>query len=100
MSQVIYSRADRDNTQSTIYVGAESVGDGWSIRWAGPYNKGPQAIDVLRAALDHLTHLQQTTNGASESNAKLIVHLVKAIQEFDGVRPTIGGELNNLIPEQ
>ena len=95
---VTYSTPDRSSpVDKTLYRGGTSEGPGWAIRWAGPYMNGPTAIDAVRATLDHLTHLQKT-NAASESNAKLIVHLTKAIEEFDGVKPTVGGELNQLIP--
>ena len=57
-----------DNT----YQGATSRGDGWEIRWGGPYNQGPQAVDAVRATLDHLTYLQRTTSASTE-NAKLII---------------------------
>lgn len=94
-----YTHPDRQSPAgSKDYIGATSSGDGWEIRWAGPYNKGPQAIDVLRAALDHLTHLQRTTS-TSEANAKLIVHVTQAIEEYDGASPSIGGSLNDLIPK-
>lgn len=97
---VQYSHPDRKSpTGSKDYLGATSRGAGWEIRWQGPYNAGPTAIDTLRAARDHLTHLQKTT-AASESNAKLLVHVIQAIEEFDGVPPTIGGSLNDLIPKE
>lgn len=80
------------------YHGAESSGDGWRLVWQSPYVKGPTAIDMIRATVDHLTHLQRT-DASSEDNAKMLVHLLKAIEEHDGVKPTIGGELNNLIPK-
>jgi hypothetical protein len=86
-------------TADNTYQGATSRGDGWEIRWKGPYNQGPQAIDAMRAALDHLTYLQRTTS-ASTANAKLIVHLIKAIEEHDGIAPSVGGDLNNLIPKE
>ena len=89
------SSRSRDNE----YQGATSSGNGWEIRWKGPYNVGPEAIDAIRATVDHLTYLQRTTS-ASEANAKLLVHLIQAAEEFDGVPPTIGGELNNLIPKE
>lgn len=98
-----YEHPDRRSPAgSNDYFGATSRGVDknvyWEIRWSGPYNSGPTAIDAVRATLDHLTHLQKTT-AASESNAKLINHLVQATEEFDGVKPTMGGELNNLIPK-
>lgn len=93
-----YSTPDRKGATANAYLGAASHGHGWVINWKGPYNRGPKVIDVLRASLDHLTHLQRT-DAASEDNAKLINHIVQAIEEFDGVKPTLGGDLNNLIPK-
>ena len=96
---VAYSKPQRSGLSKNDYAGATSHGPGWEIRWKGPYNNGPTAIDAVRATVDHLTHLQKTT-AASESNAKLLVHLIKAVEEFDQKPPTIGGELNNLIPDE
>lgn len=80
------------------YHGALSRGSNWSIRWAGPGYSGVDPIDALRAMRDHLYHLQRT-DYASDANAKLQVHVIKAIEEFEETPPTIGGELNQLIPE-
>jgi hypothetical protein len=95
---VSYTKPHRESPKANDYLGGTSHGAGWEIRWAGPYSRGPTAIDAVRATLDHLTHLQKTTQ-ASEANAKLIVHLVKAIEEFDDNPPTMGGRLNDLIPK-
>ena len=99
-NSITYSTPERSApVDKNVYRGGTSEGPGWAIRWAGPYMNGPTAIDAVRATLHHLTHLQNT-NAASEANAKLIVHLTEAIEEFDGMEPSIGGELNDLIPKQ
>ena len=71
-----------------------------AIQWVGSLTNGNgvQPIDVIRAALDRVKFLQKTTS-ASEPNGKLLFALTKAVEEFDGVKPTMGGELNNLIPK-
>ncbi len=51
---------------------------------------------MVRAVLDRLQFVQRT-NSASEPNAKLLVKLLQAVEEFDGKSPSIGGELNNLF---
>jgi hypothetical protein len=71
-----------------------------SIAWAGETVQGVDPIDVVRAALHRIEFLQKQTTAASEPNAKLLVKLMQAVEEFDGVSPTIGGELNNLIPKE
>jgi hypothetical protein len=99
MSGVGYAYPDRQHVAGDkAYLGATSSGHGWEIRWKGPYNEGPTAIDAMRAVRDHLSHLQQTTS-TSESNAKLLFHVLKAIEEYDGEEPSIGGSLNDLIPK-
>lgn len=70
------------------------------ITWNGSLTNGVEPIDVVRAALDRIKFLQENTTAASEPNAKLLVKLMQAVEEFDGVSPTIGGELNNLIPKR
>lgn len=70
-----------------------------SICWAGETTKGIDPIDAVRAALDRIKFLQEKTTAASEPNARLMVKLMQAVEEFDGVPPSIGGELNNLIPK-
>lgn len=94
-----YSTPNRTGADPKKYIGGEYTGHGWSIRFAGPYNSGPTGIEMFRAALANLSHLQQT-DLASESNAKLMVHLIKGIEEYDGVAPSIGGDLNALIPAE
>jgi hypothetical protein len=71
-----------------------------SITWKGDTTKGVEPIDVVRAALHRVQWMQEKTTAASEPNAKLLVKLMQAVEEFDGVPPTIGGELNNLIPKE
>lgn len=97
-NNVGYSTPQREGPDAKRYRGARSFGPDWEIRWAGPYNTGPTAIDAMRSTLNHLTHLQATSDAASTVNAKLINHLVQAIEEFDGVAPTMGGDRNRLIP--
>lgn len=84
--------------EAGAYQGGVSSAPGWSIRWQGPYNVGPLPIDVVRAARDNLKHRQRTT-ASTEENAKLLFKLEQAIEEYEGKSPTIGGDLNNLIPE-
>ena len=69
------------------------------ITWTGNTVQGVDPIDVVRAALDRIQFTQKTTS-ASEPNAKLMVKLMQAVEEFDGKPPSIGGELNNLIPKE
>ena len=71
-----------------------------SITWNGETTKGVEPIDVVRAALDRIKFLQEKTTAASEPNARLLVKLMQAVEEFDGKSPSIGGELNNLIPKE
>ena len=71
-----------------------------SICWSGETTKGVDPIDVVRAALDRIKFLQEKTTAASEPNARLLVKLMQAVEEFDGLPPSIGGELNNLIPKE
>lgn len=69
------------------------------ITWLGETTEGVEPIDVVRAALDRIKFLQKTLS-ASEPNAKLMVKLIQAVEEFDGKPPSIGGDLNNLIPKE
>lgn len=69
------------------------------ITWTGNTVEGVEPIDVVRAALDRIKFTQKTTS-ASEPNAKLMVKLMQAVEEFDGKPPSIGGDLNNLIPKE
>lgn len=70
------------------------------ITWSGrDEQRGIEPIDVIRAALDRIQFLQKT-NSASEPNGKLMFKLIQAVEEFDGKPPSIGGELNNLIPKE
>ncbi len=79
---------------------AKSNGPGLHIEWAGSQRPaGAEPIDVLKATLEHLHALQKTV-AASEGNAKLIARLVPAVEEFEGREPTMGGELNKLIPPE
>lgn len=71
-----------------------------SITWKGNTTKGVEPIDVVRAVLHRVQWMQEKTTAASEPNAKLLVKLMQAVEEFDGKPPTIGGELNNLIPQR
>lgn len=77
-----------------------SRGPGFEIAWQGSdHHSGARPGDVLRAALMHLQGLQKT-DVASEANAKLIAKLIPAIEEYEGLSPTMGGDLNSLIPEE
>lgn len=69
------------------------------ITWNGETTEGIEPIDAVRAALDRIQFLQKTLS-ASEPNAKLLVKLLQAVEEFDGKPPSIGGDLNNLIPKE
>jgi hypothetical protein len=69
------------------------------ITWTGETTEGIEPIDAVRAALDRIQFLQKTLS-ASEPNAKLLVKLLQAVEEFDGKPPSIGGDLNNLIPKE
>lgn len=71
-----------------------------SISWAGQSINGVEPIDVVRATLERVQWMQEKTTAASERNAKLQIKLMQAVEEFDGVSPSIGGELNNLIPQR
>lgn len=91
-----YSKPNRGGENE--YGGATSRGENWEIRWQGPYNDGPLPIEAVRATIDNLQHRQKTT-AATEDNAKLLVKLIQAVEEYDGAEPTIGGRLNDLIPK-
>lgn len=97
-SAVLYSKSQRHHPDPNKYLGATSFGNGWEVRWRGPYNDGPSAVEMARATLQHLQHVQQT-DAASENNAKLMFHLIKAIEEIDNQPPSVGGDLNKLIPK-
>lgn len=91
------------NSESGRNLGGKTTfGHDWNtaITWAGETTIGVDPIDVVRAALDRIKFLQEKTTAASEPNAKLQVKLMQAVEEFDGKSPTIGGELNNLIPKR
>lgn len=81
------------------YNGGVTRGDGWSITWKSPTRPhGPSPIEVVRGALDNIEHKQKSGAG-SDDEAKLMVHLIRALEELDGKAPSIGGDLNALIPE-
>jgi hypothetical protein len=69
------------------------------ITWNGETTEGIDPIDAILATLDRIQFVQKTTS-ASEPNAKLLVKLLQAVEEFDGKPPSIGGDLNNLIPKE
>lgn len=95
-------RASHSSVNGTNLGGFTSFGQdcNTSITWNGETTKGVEPIDVVRAALDRIKFLQEKTTAASEPNAKLLVKLMQAVEEFDGVPPSVGGELNNLIPKR
>lgn len=94
-----YSLMHEGPAERRVYMGAVSNIGSCRIRWRGPQiTEGVLPIEVLEALRQHLTAVQQTT-AASEPNAKLLIHVVKAIEEYEGSDPTVGGELNDLIPK-
>lgn len=95
-----YTVHNRSMSTLNGYPGGTSLGDGWEIRWRGPYNQGPTPIEAVRATIEHLQHLQNTSDMASEANAKLMFNLMTAVEEYDGKKPSIGKPLDHLIPSE
>lgn len=96
---VEYSVPNRAAQKHKAYQGAVSRGPGWEMRWAGPHNPGPVPEQMIRATLMHLSHLQNTSDMASEQNAKMLYRLQQLVDEIDGNPEQMGGSLNDLIPE-
>lgn len=86
------------NSKENSYFGGTSSGPGWTIRWKGPYQEGITPIETVEAIIENLKH-RQSTDVASNEDAKLLFALTKAKEEYHNDPPTMGGELNNLIPE-
>lgn len=79
--------------------GFTSWNSGSQIQWRGSKSKqGVSPIEVLEAVMHRLHHEQQT-DLASEDNAKLLFDLTVAVEKFNGAPPSMGGDLNNLIPD-
>jgi hypothetical protein len=95
-------RASHSSVNGTNLGGFTSFGQdcNTSITWNGEATKGVDPIDVVRAVLHRVQWMQEKTTAASEPNARLLVKLMQAVEEFDGKPPSIGGELNNLIPKE
>lgn len=71
-----------------------------TITWAGEATPdGVEPLDVLKATMDRLIFLQKTKS-ATEDNAKAMFKLQVLLEEIEKKPPTMGGELNNLIPKE
>jgi len=93
-----FTYENRTGGSENTLLQATSRGEGWSIAWDGAQQSGATPIAVVKATLMHLQTLQKTAS-ASTQNGKLIVSLTQAIEEFEGTPPTVGGDLNKLIPK-
>lgn len=60
--------------------GGVSVAQHYSIQW-GPDKAAP--IEVLQATLARMEHVQQTMN-ASDTNARALFHVMKAVEILEG----------------
>lgn len=88
----------RQGESPNEYHGAISRGKGWTILWEGSRVQGMTPIEAVVAAIQNLED-RQNSGMASNENAKLLAALIKAKEEYYHEAPTIGAELNDLIPK-
>ena len=84
------------------YKGHPNTETYFRIVWKAPGFEGNapgvtpiQVCQAVRLRLDYEQHVAPT-----EKNAKLLFGLIQAIEAYEGSQPTVGGELNNLIPKE
>lgn len=90
-----------DKPEQSTFASNRNTDTFLRIVWKEPgfagNSPGVQPIDVCRAVRQRLDYEQHVA--PTEQNAKLLFKVVEAIEAYEGSQPTVGGELNDLIPK-